>query len=150
MLGTLTRYLRFLGYDTLSANSLSEGNSREDSLLLEIAKTDDRIILTRDRELAHRGTARAVLIQSEDVMEQVKQLVEIGIIEKPLQVRMHRCSLCNSRLRPATRSEIEMASYAPKQKEELVFYWCPCCKKLYWMGSHGRNLDERLKNIGEK
>jgi uncharacterized protein with PIN domain len=37
MLGTLTRYLRFMGYDTVSANDLYEGNRREDSLLLERA-----------------------------------------------------------------------------------------------------------------
>ncbi|CVK34299.1 Mut7-C RNAse domain-containing protein [Methanoculleus bourgensis] len=29
MLGTLTRYLRFMGYDTMSANSLSPGNTRK-------------------------------------------------------------------------------------------------------------------------
>ncbi len=57
MLGTLTRYLRFMGYDTMSANSLSPGGStREDTLLLEIAAGgDDRFLLTRDRELARRG-----------------------------------------------------------------------------------------------
>ncbi|HRR88201.1 MAG TPA: Mut7-C RNAse domain-containing protein, partial [Methanoculleus sp.] len=47
MLGTLTRYLRFMGYDTLSANGLSPGSTREDSLLLEIATCEDRVLLTR-------------------------------------------------------------------------------------------------------
>jgi len=26
------------------------------------------------------------------------------------------------------------------------FYWCPRCGKLYWNGSHGRKLQERIVN----
>jgi|GEM_PF-4280056 len=55
MLGTLTQYLRFMGYDTRSANELKPGNSREDTELLELAERGDRILLTRDAELARRG-----------------------------------------------------------------------------------------------
>ena len=55
MLGTLCRYLRFMGYDAESAHSMSEGNPREDTLLLRSAEREDRILLTRDRESARRG-----------------------------------------------------------------------------------------------
>jgi len=103
MLGTLTRYLRFMGYDTMSANSLTPGSTREDTLLLEIASRDDRLLLTRDRELARRGGAQAVYIDSEEVMDQIRQVADLGLIEPTL--RMSRCSLCNTRLRPATVRE---------------------------------------------
>lgn len=116
MLGTLTRYLRFMGYDTMSANSLSLGNAREDTLLLDIASRDNRILLTRDRELARRGGAQAVYITSQEVMEQVQQVAALGLIEP--EIRMSRCSLCNTRLRPATTREIQEASYAPGQPGE--------------------------------
>ena len=63
MLGTLTRYLRFMGYNTVSANSgFEEGNAKEDTLLLACAEQEDRILLTRDTELAQRGKDRAVLM----------------------------------------------------------------------------------------
>jgi uncharacterized protein len=143
MLGPLTRYLRFMGYDTLSANALQEGNSREDTLLLEIAEGDDRILLTRDRELARRAGDRAVLIQSEQVMEQVEQLVSLELIDPDLT--MDRCGLCNRVLRPATMEEVASAGYAPVHREALAFFWCEECRKLYWMGSHGRNLREDLQ-----
>jgi len=116
MLGTLTRYLRFMGYDTMSANSLSPGNTREDTLLLEIATREDRILLTRDRELARRGVERVVYITSEDIMSQIRQLADSGLIEP--EVRMSRCSLCNTRLRPATRREIRETPYAPRSPLE--------------------------------
>lgn len=143
MLGTLTRYLRFMGYDTMSANSLTPGSSREDTLLLEIAAEDDRILLTRDRELARRGGARAVYIESEAIMEQIRQIADLGLIEPG--IRMSRCSLCNTRLRPATAREIREAAYAPREIRGREFSWCPACRKLYWMGSHSDRLEKCLK-----
>jgi uncharacterized protein with PIN domain len=143
MLGTLGRYLRFMGYDTVSATSLREGNTREDTLLLRRAVYEGRILLTRDRELARRGGEMAVLIEDERVMPQVRQLAILGLIDPEL--RMTRCSLCNEVLRPASGHEIESAVYAPRKKEELTFFWCRNCRKLYWMGSHGRALSRRLK-----
>jgi uncharacterized protein with PIN domain len=142
MLGTLTRYLRFMGYDTLSANSLEPGNTREDTALLGIARREGRILLTRDRELARRGGEQAVLLESEDVMAQIRTLSSLGLITPVLA--MDRCSLCNTRLRPATDTEVEEADYAPGEREGLEFFLCPACRKIYWMGSHGRNLRESL------
>lgn len=143
MLGTLTRYLRFMGYDTMSANSLTPGNTREDTLLLAIASSEDRILLTRDRELADRGGAQVVFMQSEEIMEQVRQIVDLGLIEP--KVRMSRCSICNMRLRPATMREIKDTPYAPQHDRKRVFTWCPACQRLYWMGSHGDSIEKRLK-----
>jgi uncharacterized protein with PIN domain len=147
MLGTLTRYLRFLGYDTISANSLRLGNLREDTLLLEIAQRDGRILLTKDRELARRGGDRAVLVTPEDVLAQLAQLIGLGILKNTLRLKMLRCSLCNTRLRPATGAEVSGADYAPSRREGMDFFWCPRCRRLYWMGSHAQNLTVRLEQL---
>jgi uncharacterized protein with PIN domain len=143
MLGTLCRYLRLMGYDAESANSMSEGNPREDTLLLKSAERKGRILLTRDRELARRGGPRAVLVAGDDVLLQLGQLVEQGLIEPEL--KLNRCSICNEPLRPARDAEVSSASYAPKNRGDLRFFWCRKCRKLYWMGSHGENLEKRIK-----
>jgi hypothetical protein len=142
MLGTLSRYLRFMGYDTVSANGFTEGNTKEDTLLLELAVQEDRILLTRDTELASRGKERAVLVVSDDVMEQVRQLIDRGLIVR--RVMMTRCSLCNTLLRVATTDEINDADYAPRDNTGLTFCWCDQCRKLYWNGSHGKHISERI------
>ena len=98
MLGTLTRYLRFMGYDTLSANSLQPGNTREDTALLGIARAEGRILLTRDRELARRGGQMAILVEGDDVMAQIRSLRSLGLITPA--VVMDRCSLCNTGAAP--------------------------------------------------
>jgi uncharacterized protein len=147
MLGTLTRYLRFMGYDTTSANGLAEGNAKEDTLLLDMAMQEHRVLLTRDAELARRGKNQAVFIRSEDVIGQVQQLIDTGLIERRLT--MSRCSLCNTVLRDARAEEISGADYAPRDREGLSFFWCDHCRKLYWNGSHGKQLEERI-GIGLK
>ncbi len=143
MLGTLCRYLRFMGYDSLSANSFQEGNRREDTLLLDLASRTGRILLTRDRDLAERAGDRALLVKGEDVMVQIRELARKGVIVPEL--RLTRCSLCNRVLRPATEDEIAGSAYAPRNRTGLRFCWCRSCRKLYWMGSHGENLEKRIK-----
>jgi len=143
MLGTLTRYLRFMGYDTLSANSLKAGDTREDTAILGIARAEGRILLTRDRELARRGGEMAVFVEGDDVMAQIRILHSLGLIT-PVVV-MDRCSLCNTELRPATDAEVAGADYAPEERISIVFFLCPACNKLYWMGSHGKNLVASLR-----
>ncbi|MDD4137925.1 MAG: Mut7-C RNAse domain-containing protein [Methanoregula sp.] len=143
MLGTLTRYLRFMGYDTTSANRFAEGNTKEDTLLLDMAAQEHRILLTRDAELSRRGKDHAVFVRSEEVMEQVQQLIDLGLIER--RVTMSRCSLCNTILREANTCEIQHADYAPKDWRDLSFFWCDHCRKLYWNGSHGKQIEERLE-----
>jgi uncharacterized protein len=45
MLGRLARWLRVLGFDTTYDDAIA------DSVLVELAKAEDRILLTRDRHL---------------------------------------------------------------------------------------------------
>ena len=142
MLGTLCRYLRFMGYDTISANSLSPGNSSEDTLLIRIAHDEGRVLLTRDRELASRAGTAGILITSDDVIGQVTQLRDAACIDP--EIRMTRCSLCNTPLREASPGEIAHADYAPKDNNGFAFFFCPHCDKLYWNGSHGKNLTDRI------
>jgi hypothetical protein len=143
MLGTLTRYLRLMGYDTLSANSLEPGDSREDTALLALARAEGRLLLTRDRDLARRGGDLAVYLQGEDVMDQVRALSGLGLITPDLA--MDRCSLCNTMLRPATEAEVREADYVPAGRAAPDFYTCPRCRRIYWMGSHGRTLRASLE-----
>jgi len=77
------------------------------------------------------------------VMEQVAQLAGAGLIQQRLP--MSRCSLCNTPLRPAEAEEISGAAYAPRDRTGFDFFWCERCRKLYWNGSHGRRLKERMQ-----
>lgn len=142
MLGSLCRYLRFMGYDTVSATVLREGNNREDTDLLHMASSDDRLLLTRDRELSARGSGFTVYIRSEILEDQLRQLGALNLISP--EIRLTRCSLCNTLLTIA--SEDQIAS-SPVTGESETYYWCSTCKKLYWEGSHTAHLRNRLSMI---
>ncbi|MCP1662495.1 MAG: hypothetical protein D5R99_03975 [Methanocalculus sp. MSAO_Arc1] len=147
MLGPLTRYLRFLGYDCESADSLPPGDPREDTTLLAWAEAEDRILLTRDRELAVRAGDVGIYIGASDVLDQVRYLKEQGVIT--LSVRLIRCSRCNTLLEDADREEIEKTPYAPPDTDGFTFYRCPSCSRLYWNGSHTGDIIRRIGGLNQ-
>jgi len=85
---------------------------------------------------------RGVCVKSDEVMEQVQQLIDRGLIVRRLM--MSRCSLCKTELREATVQEISGADYAPRDKNGLTFCWCEQCSKLYGNGSHTHQLMVRI------
>lgn len=147
MLGSLAKYLRFMGYDTKSADMLISGDRREDSVLLEMAKSEARILLTRDRELFQRGKEISFHLKSDDVSCQVKELLLAGLISSSFKPGLERCILCNTKLRPAETDEIKSSSYAPQGRDKDEFMWCPLCRRLYWAGTHSENMEKRLRKI---
>ena len=147
MLGKLCHYLRLTGHDTLHADSLPAGRADEDTHLLRLATHSGRLLLTRDKELAERGGHRALGISADDPLLQIKELLESGWITAPLRVQMLRCTLCNTLLRPATPAEIARTPYAPRHEMNQSFSFCPECQRLFWMGTHARNLQTDLDFI---
>ena len=100
MLGTLARWLRAMGLDVLYQADI------EDAELVERAATGGRVILTRDRHLVERREARNhLLIASDDLGEQLRQVIdELGMpprVGKPFG----RCLDCNTVLEPLPAEE---------------------------------------------
>ncbi len=71
MVGKLARWLRVLGVDVIYDTSL------DDHQLVALARSENRILLTRDRPLA-AGTNKpqCLLVESENFREQLRQVVE--------------------------------------------------------------------------
>ena len=91
MLGTLAKWLRILGYDAFYRNRIEDGE------LVELARAEGRVVLTRDRRLTERRRARPfVLIASDRPEEQIRQLIaEIGL-ELREERLLSRCLPCNT------------------------------------------------------
>lgn len=149
MLGKLAVWLRIAGYDTLYIGDFDCED--EDSELLK--NFLDRILLTKDRGLyqkAIKNKRDVFLIVSNDVAEQMRELKKIGV---NFQLLMDRCSVCNSLLRkPSSEEALEVMvregiSEDIGQRYEL--WYCEKCRKLYWMGSHWKNMAEFLKKLDQ-
>lgn len=142
MLGKLARWLRLLGYDTLYMNDT-------DAAIAYTARSESRVLLTRDRALARRRGLETVLVQSSSLQAQLVQVVEWAAAQSTGSPRClpPRCMACNVPLEPVPRSvaAAHVPPYVARTHE--LFHRCPECGKIYWQGSHWRNMAHLLKDL---
>lgn len=142
MLGSLAKWLRFFGFDTVYPKVLP------DKELITLAKREERIVLTRDKDLANVKGIEALYIKSTNLEE---QLIEV-LTRFNLKItnEFSRCSLCNSIL-----IEVEKGQVKGKVPEKVYNwqdeYWeCPKCQKYYWQGTHFKGIKEKLERLKRK
>ncbi len=141
MLGRLARWLRILGYDVVYETSISDDD------LIAKALRENRIILTMDRELADRESARnALLLKSFDYKEQLKHVITYYKIDCESHI-FSRCLLCNEQLDSIEKEKIKdkVPPYVYASHDE--FDICPQCRRIYWSGTHRDNILETLDEI---
>lgn len=139
MLGRLAKWLRLLGYDTAYDNGAS------DQELARRARAEGRVLLTRDRELAARRGLRTLLIESEMLEEQVREVRDA--LGPPPGSALSRCSVCNVVLESV--SPVEIADRVPPYvlRTQTEFQRCPGCGKVYWPGTHLQAMREQMERF---
>ena len=138
MLGSLARWLRFMGYDT------AYPEPGPDRALVERVRLENRILLTRDKELAGR-VAGAIQIHSDNLEEQIREVATA----LPLRLvdPLSRCSLCNELLVPAPLEEVNDLVPEGVRSRHQLFWRCPSCRRVYWQGTHWDKMVERLNHL---
>ena len=139
MVGTLAKWLRILGYDTHFDPELG------DHQLVRLARAEGRVLLTRDRELAERPGLESVLLTSEDLETQVGQVLADLCLEP--DGSFSRCPVCNEQLTEMTREEARERVPAYVARTQESFMACPACQRVYWRGTHWKQMDEQLGHI---
>ncbi|MBN1159067.1 MAG: Mut7-C ubiquitin/RNAse domain-containing protein [Bacteroidales bacterium] len=129
-LGRLTKYLRLCGFDSLYRNDFS------DTELIERARDEKRIILTRDRELLkNKGVIRGYWLRSQNPGEQVKEVFERFGLKNNVQP-FSRCMECNGVLEEVSKESILSELEPGTRKCYHDFRRCRGCGKIYWKGAH--------------
>ena len=141
MLGSLARWLRLLGFDTYYADS-----EIDDTSLLEIAKKQKRVIITRDKELlirAKKHKIQLIEINSINLDEQLKTLLkDKEINEKKV---LTRCSLCNTLVVEINKEDVKNRVPEKVFLNNELFWYCSKCDKIYWRGSHYDKIINKMK-----
>lgn len=155
MLGSLATHLRMCGHDAAYALDREEPRSsdgasgsgtgprgvEDDDRIRELAREEDRTLLTRDEQLA-ASVEDALLIESKSIEGQLAELAAAGV---PLSLGdPERCGRCNGRLEPVDREETT-PEYAPEPAETNVWQ-CEECGQYFWKGSHWERVAEQLPN----
>jgi len=143
MVGKLARWLRAAGYDTLYRNPVSD----ED--LIDIARRENRIVLTRDRKLgAGTGSQEVFVVASENPFEQFITVAKHFQLDVESNA-FRRCLECNGVL-VAVRKEDREDSIPPHvYRTQTTFSQCPGCGRLYWPGTHYQAMRRRLALVRE-
>ncbi len=140
-LGGLARMLRMLGFDTLYDNHF------DDDELVAIVEREGRILLSRDRELLkRRSVTHGCYLHAQKPEQQLRELVarlDLAGSARPFSLCLH----CNTPLRPVNKASV-LDRLPPRVREYYEhFSTCDNCGRVYWEGSHWRNMRKLLDGL---
>lgn len=155
MLGRLARELRILGFD--AAYDRHKGGL----VAYRAARADGRIFLTRNSRT--RTLPGSFFVESQNPAEQLEQVRAkwgtpaasgIAPLARHRSVRRktrqppggNRCLECNEPLRRISRDRARPAIPFYIFQIHHEFHCCPKCGRVYWPGSHVKNIEARLAN----
>lgn len=142
MLGKLARWLRMLG------NDVTYNIQLDDAQLMELAKNEGRILLTRDLELYQRAVSRdidAYFVEGKSEAARLAELAKRYGVDLEIDMDKSHCPVCNTPLKPAQKEQLQ----GELQKNTFTYYdkfWkCPHCGQIYWQGAHWKQISNTLK-----
>lgn len=143
-LGRLAAYLRLFGFDTLYDPGW------DDAELAEIAASQERILLTRDRGLLKRKVVRRGYCPRED--QPRRQLVEVmrRFELLPAARPLTRCLACNAPLQPVAPEQVRDLVPQDVLQSQSEFVHCSGCGRAYWRGTHYRRLKALLEAVSQE
>ena len=140
-LGGLARLLRMAGFDTLYDNAF------HDAEIAAISAQQQRIVLTRDRDLLirkdilHGCYVRA--LRAEPQAQQVLARYRLTRQARPFTLCLH----CNAPLQAVAKSEVEKDLPPQVRALHQTFRRCDVCRRVYWKGSHWQRMDKLLRRL---
>ncbi len=138
MLGSLAKWLRLLGYDTVYPAPLGDRQVA--------ARTYDegRVLLTRDKDLAARVKG-SIYVASDELDEQLAMVVKA--VNLDLSNSLSLCSVCNVPITDIERESVK-GEVPPAVFELQTEFWkCQTCGRLYWRGTHWEDIVKRIERL---
>jgi uncharacterized protein with PIN domain len=144
MLGKLAKWLKILGFDAIFFSKI------EDDALLEIARDEGRILLTRDTGLIERiKNDRSLFIESENWRTQIEQVLDHFDLWKDVEPNS-RCIECNVLLKDLPREKAKNLVTPFVFENADTFALCPDCGRVFWRGTHLKDMETKIDNFLNK
>jgi len=139
-LAKVAKYLRLLGFDTLYFANI------EDNKIIEIAKKENRVVLTKDKILCKRLKDSCYLVKEKKPISQIKEIAKKFDLKKRAKP-FSRCIKDNEILVKIEKEKI-INRLPPKVKKFYnEFKICPKCNRIYWLGSHYEKMKRFIEDI---
>lgn len=148
MLGKLAKKLRLLGYDSFYSSNM------EDDEIIQLAKKENRILITKDVPLTQKAKKQQILtvqITSDDEIEQFLQINEKTSFGKcTVGGDNSRCPVCNGELQHIEKKDVSEKVPTGVFENMNDFWKCTKCEKIYWEGTHIKNLQQFTMKLNER
>ena len=117
-----------------------------------IQLAENRIILTRDtqikkRRVAVNGELKVILIESDQLKEQLKQLIHTLKLSKEDFQPFTICLECNAPLAESSEEEVKDRVPPFVFKTQQHYVECPVCHRVYWKGTHWKAMVKKIENL---
>ncbi len=137
-LGKLARLLRMYGFDTAYRNDFS------DPQIIELAKVEHRIILTRDVGiLKNRQVTHGYFVRSQVPAKQVREVINRFDLQDEVNP-LSRCMVCNGLIAAVDKEKVRHLLKPKTRAFYQEFFMCKGCGKIYWEGSHFKKMMENF------
>jgi len=139
--GKLARLLRIAGFDTAYRNSW------KDSTIALVSAREERVVLTKDRNLLKRKIiSYGRLIRSVRPWDQLEEVIDFFGLRGQI-VPFRRCPCCNMPLQRIPKTQI-LDRIEPLTRLFFdEFHVCPDCERIYWPGSHYHKIIKKLEKL---
>lgn len=141
MLGKLARWLRMTGQDVIYSTQLC------DNELLDLAKTECRVLLTRDLELYKRATARgldAFYVEGKVESQRLAGVAKRYGLTLEIDMDKSHCPICNTKLAAASKEQLKDELEPNTYRYYDRFWKCSNCGQVYWQGAHWKQITKTL------
>ena len=148
MLGNIAKKLRLLGFDSFYSSNI------DDDELLRVAIDENRILITKDEPLTKKATKqqiKTIQITKNDEIEQFMQINQNTKLGKCIvSGRNSRCPVCNGKLVLVEKKYISKIVPKGVLQNMNEFWRCEECEKIYWEGTHIKNLQKFTSELNDR
>lgn len=140
-LGGLARLLRMAGFDTLYRNDYG------DHQLAELSLQEQRILLTRDRELLKwRNISHGCFVHAIKPQAQFREIIarlDLARSIRPFSL----CLECNTPLRSVDKQVVIERLPPSVRRLQNHFTTCERCGRVFWRGTHWQRMQSLLDQV---
>ena len=148
MLGNIARKLRLMGYDSRYLADIG------DDELIKLAKNDKRIIISRDEDLVRKALKygiKSIFIKNKKEIEQFREIInKLNLKIIRINGDRARCPKCNSQTESITKKNIHKKIPNKVLEYNDKFWECKVCDKIFWEGTHIKNLQKFVGELNER
>lgn len=118
-----------------------------------MAKSEKRILLTRDLELYQKTKTQAIEAVFVEGTDEITKLVDLANrygFTLEIDLSVSRCPKCNGLIKIISKDNIIHQLHESTALYYQKFWKCPECNQIYWQGAHWKKIKKTLEEANSR